>query len=74
MAARSRFCLVCVPAAQRVDQSEMFKNGAFIALALVGLVPLKMIVEHQRNDLLELLDEAICDHAVDRGVKFFIQG
>lgn len=73
MAARGRLSLICISTAQSLDQRKMFTNGIFVSFALVGFVPLKVVVEHERNDFLKLFDETVCDHTVDDSVELFIE-
>ena len=64
---------VQIASTQGIDVIQMFPDSVFIADALIRFIPLKVIVEHERDDLLELLHEPIGKHVIDDRVKSFIQ-
>ena len=51
----------------------MFANRGLVAIALELFVPLIVVVENQRDHLLESHHKAVLHRAVDRGVKPFVQ-
>ncbi len=48
-----------VPAEQRLDIGEVLPDRGFVALPLVVLVPLVMVMEDQRDDVVEAVDEPV---------------
>ena len=71
--ARGRSCFAGITALQRVDIEEMFVDRTFVADPLIRLIPLKMVVKDQLDQLLKLADKAVLHDPVDRRVKSFIQ-
>ena len=58
---------------QRVDNSQMLADRGEVAVALVLLVPLIVVVEDERDHLLEFRHEAVLHDAADGGVEAFIE-
>src|SRR5579872_6242662 len=58
---------------ERLDVVEMLGDGDGVALALVGLVPLIMVMEDQADHVMEILDEAVARGIVDQPVKTVVE-
>ena len=58
---------------QRCDIIQMFVDGALVALAGSGLVPLVVIVEDDGDRVVEIGDEAVLRGAVDQQVEAFVE-
>ena len=54
-----------VSAEQRIDIGEVLPNGDLVALPLVALVPLVMVMENEREDVVEAVDETVAHGGVD---------
>src|SRR5271163_130072 len=61
--------LCAIAALQRIDVDEMLAHRSNVALLLIPLVPLVVIVEDHRDDIVEADDEAIVRRVVDEPVK-----
>ena len=48
-----------VSAEQRIDIGEVLPNRDLVALPLVALVPLVMVMENEREDVVEAVDETV---------------
>ena len=62
-----------VAAEQRVDIGEVLADRDFVALPLVVLVPLVVVVEDQRDDVVEAVDEAVGRGRVDQAVEAAVE-
>lgn len=58
---------------QRCDIIQMFVDGALVALAGGGLVPLVVIVEDDGDRIVEIGDEAVFRGAVDQQVEALVE-
>jgi hypothetical protein len=58
-----------VPAEESLDVGEVFLDSDLVALPLVVLPPLVVVVKNQRDDVVEIIDEAVRCHRVDELVK-----
>lgn len=62
-----------VPTEQRLDIGEVFPDRNFVALTLILFVPLVVIVEDQRDDVEEVLDEAVGCRGIDQLMEAAIE-
>ena len=58
---------------QRLDVVKVLGDGDRVALALVGFVPLVVIVEDEADHVMEIFNEAIAGGVVDKPVKALIK-
>lgn len=54
-----------VPAKERINVREALSDRHLVALSLIALVPLVVIVEDQRNDIVEAVDEFVRSRRID---------
>lgn len=57
------------PSEQRFDIGEVFPNRDLVALPFVAFIPLIVVVEDQRDEIIESLDEAVGRRGVDEAVE-----
>jgi len=58
---------------QRVDVSEVRTDRDLVALAFVAFAPLVVVVENQRDDVVEIVDEPVRRRRRDRAVKAIVE-
>ena len=62
-----------VPAEQRFDVGDVLPNRHPVALPLVALVPLVMVMENEREDVVETVDEPVVGRPVDELVETAVE-
>ena len=58
---------------ERRDVVEMLADGDLVAMPLVALVPLVVVVKHQRDDVVEIIDEAVRQRRIDQLVEAIVE-
>jgi hypothetical protein len=62
-----------VLAQQRIDIGEVLADRDLVPLALIAFVPLVVVVEDDRDDVVEIVDEPVGNGRVDEPVKAAVE-